>query len=150
LGTIVARCEADNPETSLVTVLDVISDGVKIGLGSLLTILGTWLGSRRESHRRFGEQRVEALRGVVQMCDFLLAAQGKRLGGQAGTDWNLIRSENLSYGGLLPESVQEPFQSVLREVLMKDYWDDKSSVNPADLETLRERCLNAIQKEFGK
>jgi len=111
----------------MVTVLDVISDGVKIGLGSLLTILGTWLGVKRERKSKFTEKRFSAVQGVVQLCDFLMAAQGQHLGQAAGNDWNRIRSDNLAYGALLPEELQQQYQAVLRDVLFRDHFDDQQN-----------------------
>jgi hypothetical protein len=132
----------------MVTVLDVISDGVKIGLGSLLTILGTWLGVKRERKSKFAEKRFSAVQGVVQLCDFLMAAQGQHLGQAAGNDWNRIRSDNLAYGALLPEELQQQYQAVLRDVLFRDHFDDLQ--NPLDINAvrnLRADCLEVAQKE---
>jgi len=84
------------------------------------------------------------------MYDFLIAAHGHHLGPEAGNNWNRIRRENLSNGGLLPATVTQHFRAIISDVLFKDHFDNPAEqVNVANVEALRQLCLEAIQREFG-
>jgi len=102
-----------------------------------------------EKKKRFAEKRLNALQGVIQLCDFVTAAQGQSLGGAAGNDWNRIRSENLANGALLPGILQQQFQAVLRDVLFKDHFNTAElAADIGEIENLRKLCLEAIQREI--
>jgi hypothetical protein len=122
-------------------------------LASCFQILLQWLqqkwGFSADKKKMFVEKRLNALQGVVQLCDFLIAARGHHLGGDAAVAWNRIRNENLSNGALMPKKIQKEFQSILVSMLFHDsFHEEGAAVDIAAAERLRAACLDAIQNEF--
>ena len=105
-----------------------------------------------EKKKSFAQKRLGALQGTVQLCDFLVAAKGvDHLGVAAMEDWNRIRRETITYGGLMPASIQKEFQAILSPMLVLDRFATAESTVEIDaVARLRSLCLAAIQEEYGK
>ena len=102
----------------------------------------------------FAERRLNALQNAVQLCDFVdtLSVFG-RLSAEAQADWRRIRRETLAHGALMPASVQEEFQTVLRIMPFEPYAPDaEQNALPIIPPThkLRTLCLEAIESEYQK
>jgi hypothetical protein len=124
-------------------------------LASCFQILLQWLQQKwrfsAEKNKIFAEKRLNALQGVVQLCDFLIAAKGRHLGGDASVAWNRIRNENLANGALMPKKIQREFQAILVSMLFHDsFHEEDTAIDTAATERLRRACLDAIQNEFEK
>jgi hypothetical protein len=128
--------------------------------GGAITLLGTFVanvfqvflqfrqhkwGISAEKKKIFAEKRLGALQGVVQLCDFIEANWHQGLDPIRRQDWERIRRENLSNGGLLPRDVQQAFQTVVFSIKEER---ERLYVDSAAMGKLRELCLEAIHREF--
>jgi hypothetical protein len=104
----------------------------------------------------FAEKRLNALQNAIQLCDFLDSIQPSpfsRLSEEVQADWRRIRREIAAHGALMPESVQEEFRIVLRNMAIEPYAPDAPEhAIPAipSTERFRKLCLEAIQAEYEK
>lgn len=99
----------------------------------------------------FAEKRLNALQNAVQLCDFLETLKlSPDIGSRASEDWIRIRRENLAHGALIPRSVRDEFQGVLR--LMESDPNHGRAPNFAPMipstAKLRDLCLEAISREY--
>jgi hypothetical protein len=132
--------------------------------GGAITLLGTFVanvfqvflqwrqhkwGISAEKKKIFAEKRLGALQGVVQLCDFIGVNWHRGLDPIRKRDWERIRRENLSNGGLLPHDVQQAFQTVVLSIKEEHVLEqERVYVDSAAMGKLRELCLEAIHREF--